>query len=127
MSSTTTQDDLKIPKLDATRKNWLTWKVKLEHALGAKRLKGYLNGTVLMPTHPAEWHLPAWIPTMTAEELEVADYERAFKSWDEKDCMVKHYIGSSIPNTLFIHLHSKTTGTKYFEALCKQFKSQSIA
>ncbi|KIJ11041.1 hypothetical protein PAXINDRAFT_39912, partial [Paxillus involutus ATCC 200175] len=106
-----------IPKLDTTGKNWPTWKVKLKHALGVKRLKGYLNGTVLMPMHPAEQHSPAWIPTTTAEELEVADYERAFESWDKKDCMVKHYIGSSIPNTLFIHLHSKSTGAKYFEAL----------
>ncbi|KAF9227470.1 hypothetical protein BS17DRAFT_659323, partial [Gyrodon lividus] len=106
-----------IPKLDATGKNWLTWKVKLEHALGAKQLKGYLNGTVLMPTHPAERYWP----------LDVTDYERAFKSWDEKNCMVKHHIGSSIPNTLFIHLHSKTTGAEYLEALCEQFENRSIA
>ncbi|KAF9218412.1 hypothetical protein BS17DRAFT_575503 [Gyrodon lividus] len=127
MSSTTARDDLKIPKVDTTGKNWSTWKVKLEHALGMKRLKGYLNGMVLMLTHPAEQHLPAWIPTTIAEELEVADYERAFESWDEKDCMVKHYIGSSIPDTLFIHLHSKTMGIEYFEALCEQFKNRSIA
>ncbi|KAF8833319.1 hypothetical protein BDN67DRAFT_876201, partial [Paxillus ammoniavirescens] len=57
----------------------------------------------------------------------VTDYERAFESWDEKDCMVKHYIGSSIPDTLFIHLHSKTTGAEYFEALCEQFENRSIA
>ncbi|KIK76739.1 hypothetical protein PAXRUDRAFT_168914 [Paxillus rubicundulus Ve08.2h10] len=67
MTSITTQGNLKIPKLDATGKNWLTWKVKLAHALSVKRLKGYLNGMVLMPMHPAEQHLPAWIPTTTAE------------------------------------------------------------
>ena len=122
-----TRDDLKIPKLDATGKNWPTWKTKLEHALGAKQLKKYLHGTVPTPMNPAYQHLPAWIPITVAELQEVADYEKACENWDEKDCAVKHYVSSSIPDSLYIHLTSKTTGTEYYQALCELFENWSIA
>ena len=121
------RDDLKIPKLNATGKNWPTWKTKLENALGTKRLKKYLHGTVLVPTNPADGRSPAWIPTTAEEQQEVDDYKKASKDWDEKDSAVKHYISSSIPNSLYIHLNSKSTGAEYFAALCELFEDQSVA
>ncbi|KAN0086078.1 hypothetical protein V8E55_007212 [Tylopilus felleus] len=66
MSSSMTRDDLKIPKLDATGKNWPTWKTKLEHAF-----------TVPTPTDPAYQYSPMWIPITAAELQEVVDYEKA--------------------------------------------------
>ncbi|KAN0081298.1 hypothetical protein V8E55_008922, partial [Tylopilus felleus] len=118
---------MKIPKLNTTGKNWPTWKTKLEHALGAKRLKKYLHGMVPTPMNPAYQHSPAWISITVAELQEVADYEKACENWDEKDCTVKHYISFSITDSLYIHLTSKTTGTEYYQALCKLFENRSIA
>ena len=122
-----TRDDLKIPKLNTTRKNWPTWKTKLEHALGMKWLKKYLHGTVPTPMNPAYQYSPAWIPITAAELQEVADYEKACEDWDEKDGAVKHYISSSIPDSLYIHLTSKTMGAEYYQVFCKLFKNWSIA
>ena len=41
--------------------------------------------------------------------------------------MVKHYISSSIPDSFYIHLTSKTTSTKYYQVLCELFENWSIA
>jgi hypothetical protein len=106
---------LKILKLNTTGENWPTWKTKLEHALGTKQLKKHLYGTALSPMDLVSKHSPVWTPTTAAEEQKVEDYEKALEGWDTKDCAVKHYISSSIPDTLYIHLNSKTTGAKYFE------------
>ena len=75
MSSLIIWDELKIPKLNTSGKNWPSWKAKLEHALGTRRLKGYLHGTVLILMDPAEQHSPVWIPTTMTElqEVEVLD------------------------------------------------------
>ena len=127
MSSSMTRDDLKIPKLDTTGKNWPTWKTKLEHALDVKRLKKYLHDTVPTPMNPAYQHSPMWIPITVAELQEVVDYEKACEDWDEKDCAVKRYISSSIPNSLYIHLTLKTMGAEYYQLLCELFENRSIA
>ena len=121
------RDDLKIPKLDATGKNWPTWKTKLENALGAKRLKKYLHGMALVPTNPADRRSPVWIPTTAEEQQEVDDYKKASEDWDEKDSTVKHYISSSIPDSLYIHLNLKSTGAEYFAALHELFEDRSVA
>ena len=121
------RDDLKILKLDATGKNWPTWKTKLENALGTKRLKKYLHGTALVPTNPADGRSPAWIPTTAEEQQEVDDYKKASEDWDEKDSAVKHYISSSIPDSLYIHLNLKSTVAEYFAALHELFENQSVA
>jgi hypothetical protein len=119
-----TQDDLKIPKLDTTGKNWPTWKTKLEHTLGVKWLKRHLYGTALSSTDPVSKHSPAWTPATAAEEQEVEDYEKALEDWDVKDCAVKHYISSFIPDTLYIHLNLKTTGAEYLKVLHELFEDR---
>jgi hypothetical protein len=119
-----TRDDLKILKLNATGKTWPTWKTKLEHTLGVKWLKRHLYGTALNPTDQVSKHSPAWTPATAAKEQEVEDYEKALEDWDAKDCAVKCYISSFIPDTLYIHLNSKTMGAAYFKVLYELFEDR---
>jgi len=117
---------LKVPKLDASGKDWPSWKARLELSLVARGLSGYLNGMKPMPSDPAIGKSPAWIPTTPAEQKEVEDYEKDLAEWIEKDAVVRQQIAVTIPNSLFIHLISKSTAKEYYDVLKGQFEQRSL-
>ncbi|KAF8833492.1 hypothetical protein BDN67DRAFT_916863 [Paxillus ammoniavirescens] len=117
---------LEVPKLDASGKDWFTWKNRLVVSLTARGLVGYLHGTEPLPISPAEGHSVAWIPTTTAEFEAVHDYDASTKKWVEEDAMVKQQIIVTIPNSLFVEIMSRSTSHEYYEALRNKFKNRSI-
>ncbi|KIK76840.1 hypothetical protein PAXRUDRAFT_168597 [Paxillus rubicundulus Ve08.2h10] len=94
----------KIPKLDASGKNWSSWKARLEVTLTGRKLLSYLHGMKPMPIDPTVGKLPAWVPTTPAEIAEVADYKKNLKGWTEKNALVQEQITTAIPDSLFICL-----------------------
>ncbi|KIK75443.1 hypothetical protein PAXRUDRAFT_172853 [Paxillus rubicundulus Ve08.2h10] len=71
-----------IPKLDAMGKNWTIWKFRVDMSLGAKGLKGHLNGKKRKSIDPASGHSPAWIPTTPAKIKAFEDYEKDLEEWE---------------------------------------------
>ena len=51
--TSTTSEEIKLPKLDASGKEWTTWKVQLQLAASSQGLAGYLNRSKVKPMDPA--------------------------------------------------------------------------
>lgn len=79
---------LKVPKLEASGKNWPLWKKRLELSLAARGLSGYLDGKATQPVDPAVGKSAGWKPTTADEKKEVAQYEMDLATWIEKDAIV---------------------------------------
>lgn len=107
-------------------KNGPTWKARLELAVEARGLEGYLHGKKLKPKDPREGKSPGWTPTTAAEIKEVDDYETASEKWHEKNALVKQQIAVTIPNSLFLQIKSKPTAHKYYEALKTHFEDRLL-
>jgi len=50
--ASTTPEEIKLPKLDVSSKDWTTWKACLQLAAGSQGLEGYLNGSKKKPIDP---------------------------------------------------------------------------
>ncbi|KAF9220333.1 hypothetical protein BS17DRAFT_820824 [Gyrodon lividus] len=86
-------------------------------SLGAKGLKGHLNGTKQKPIDPASGHLLAWIPTTPAEIKAFEGYEKDLVEWEKNDDAARQQICWNIPDSLITHLMAKTTAAEYYETL----------
>jgi hypothetical protein len=113
---------LRVPKLDASGKDWPLWKGRLKLSLSARGLMGHLTGTALKPKNPADGKSAGWSPT--ADEIkEIQTYEKENAEWLEKDAVVKQQIVVVIPDSLFIRLLSKTMAKEYYDTLKALFKN----
>jgi hypothetical protein len=56
----------KVPKLDASEKDWPLWKGRLELSLLAHGLLGHLIETG-KPINPADGKSPGWLPTTATD------------------------------------------------------------
>ena len=117
---------LKVPKLDASGRQWPIWRRRLEVSLAAQGLIGYLHGTKLMLIDPVQGQSPVWIPTTTEEKEAVYEYEASHQKWIEEDALVKQQISITLPDSLFIDIMSKDTSYECFEVLQNKFENQSF-
>ncbi|KAF8835203.1 hypothetical protein BDN67DRAFT_863623, partial [Paxillus ammoniavirescens] len=116
----------KIPKLEASGRNWTMRKTRLKTSLKGRNLLGYLHGSKARPIDPAEGKPPAWIATTIAEMAEVTDYETDLAEWEQKDALVQDQIAATIPESLYIRLISKSASYKHYETLKYQFQECSL-
>ncbi|KIK35579.1 hypothetical protein CY34DRAFT_95855 [Suillus luteus UH-Slu-Lm8-n1] len=112
----------KVPKLDASGKDWPLWKGRLKLLLLARGLSGHLTG-LGMPIDPAA----GWSPTTPTELAEVQAYEVSIKKWIENDVIVRQQIAVLVPDTLFIQLLSLSSMKDFFDTLKNQFENRSLA
>lgn len=128
MSFTTKLGDefLKVPKLDASGKDWPLWKGRLELSLSARGLMGHLTGTVSKPTNPADGKSAGWLPSSPDEIKAVQTYDKELAEWLEKDAVVKQQIAVVLPDSLFVKLLSKPTAKDYYDTLKAQFEQRSL-
>src|SRR6267154_1641685 len=128
MSFTTKLGDefLKVPKLDASGKDWPLWKGRLELSLAARGLLGYLSGKTPMLANPAAGKPSGWSPATADEVKAMKEYEKELTEWVEKDAVVRQQIAVVIPNTLFVKLLSKSTAKEYYDTLKAQFEQRSL-
>ena len=74
--ASTTSEEVKLPKLDTSGKDWTTWKVHLQLAAGSRGLGGYLNGSKTKPIDPATGKSVGWM-AMTPDEIKlVEEYDK---------------------------------------------------
>lgn len=124
--SSNASEEIKLPKLDASGKDWTTWKVRLQLAAGSRGLGGYLDGSKKKPIDPAAGNSPGWTATTSEEIQSVEDYEKSLATWTEKDTKVRHMIANTLPNTLFIRLVGKDSAHGYFSTLQGLFEKRSL-
>ena len=86
--TSTTSEEIKLPKLDASGKEWTTWKVQLQLAASSQGLAGYLNRSKVKPTDPAAGKLDGWMVTTTTEVKLIEDYTKDLATWTKKDMKV---------------------------------------
>jgi len=116
----------KVPKLDASGKDWPLWKGRLELSLLARGLAGHLTGNG-MPISPAVGKPAGWSPTSPTELADQTAYETAIKKWNDDDVIVRQQIAVLIPDSLFIQLLSLPTAKEFFDVLNGQFGTRSLA
>lgn len=121
-----TSEEIKLPKLDASGKEWTTWKLRLQLVVASRGLSGYLNGMKAKPIDPATGKSVGWMATTSDEIAAVEAYEKNLPTWFEKDLKVKHIIVGTIPNSLLIHLVNKDTSFEYYNTLKNLFKNRSL-
>ena len=86
--SSTTLEEVKLPKLDTSSKEWTTWKVQLQLATSSQGLVGYLDGSKKKPTDPATGQPAGWMASTPDEIKLVTEYEKDLATWTEKDTKV---------------------------------------
>lgn len=124
--TSTTSEEVKLPRLDASGKDWTTWKVRLQLAVGSRGLGGYLDGSKKLPIDPATGRSEGWTAKTPDEIKLVEDYERNLTTWIEKDTKVRHMIANTLPNSLFVRLVGKDSAHEYFTALRNLFEKRSL-
>ena len=74
--TSTASEEIKLPKLDTSGKEWTTWKVQLQLAASSQGLAGYLDGSKVKPTDLAARKPDRWTATTTAKVKLVEDYTK---------------------------------------------------
>jgi len=124
--STTTSEEIKLPKLDTSGKEWAVWKVQLQVVVASRGLSGYLNGTIPKPIDPAVGQPDGWTVKTVDEVKAVTEYTKDMTTWIEKDAKVQHIIATTLLNSLFIRLVNKKSAFEYFMMLSTLFEQCSI-
>ena len=116
----------RVPKLDASGKDWPLWKGRLELSLLARGLSEHLTGTGI-PIDPAVGKPAGWSPATADELIAKQAYETDIKKWNEDDVIIRQQIAVLIPDSLFIQLLSLSTAKEFFNVLKGQFGTRSLA
>src|SRR5882757_531961 len=116
----------RVPKLDASGKDWPLWKGRLELSLLARGLSEHLTGTGI-PIDPAVGKPAGWSPATADELIAKQAYKTDIKKWNEDDVIVRQQIAVLIPDSLFIQLLSLSTAKEFFDVLKGQFGTRSLA
>lgn len=101
-----------IPKLAADGSNWGSYRDSMVFMLGVFDLDDHLTD--------------GEVPKSGAEVETVDEAEATFR-WERDDASVKHYIASSIPNSVFILVKGGTRAKDVWHNLSTQFEGQSRA
>ena len=124
--SSTTSEEVKLPKLDVSGKEWTTWKVRLQLATSSQGLVGYLDSSKKKPTDPATGQPAGWTASTPDEIKLVAEYEKDLATWTEKDMKMQHMIANTLPNFLFVCLVNKDSAHECYTTLCNLFEKCSL-
>ena len=128
MTTTTKLGDefLRIPKLDVSGSNWVIFKERFLWALDARGILDHVDETGMEPVDP----IPADVRTSgekLSEEQKVLvnEWTKELKEWKQGDAIAKQQIASSIPDSLFMKIHSKLTARKIWAELESHFQNRS--
>ena len=117
--STTTKlgnDFLCILKLDVSGSNWVIFKDQFLWSVDACGLTEHIDGTSKSPADP--------IPSLARLGL-LSEAEKLLeKEWKQGKAIAKQQIASSIPDSLFMKIHSKLTTHDIWKDLEGHFQNQ---
>jgi len=110
-----------LPKLASDGSNWIVWKTHIQILIGVKKLAHLLDDKV---THPTKLELFTGTPNAT----DTAAYETTiekFQEFDQSDVEVKHFIMSTILDTLLIKTINCATASSLWKAICTEHKMKT--
>ncbi|KIM64093.1 hypothetical protein SCLCIDRAFT_49296, partial [Scleroderma citrinum Foug A] len=96
---------IKVPMLKVDGSNWIIYKSRIELAVEAQGLPGYLTGTKVLPPHPGAG--------------------KALPDWSRENAKVKQIIAASTPDTLHLKYHTLNSAHSLWEALASEFEQHS--
>ena len=123
MLSTTSSTSLAstLPKLAADGSNWIIWKTRMQVFLGAKKIIAHLDSSAAPPQEPQP-------PATNANNDELKMYEKEkekFTLWTQGDTEAKHYIISTIPDSLLIKTISCKTAQELWKKICTEHEGKT--
>ncbi|KAJ3496166.1 hypothetical protein NLJ89_g10524 [Agrocybe chaxingu] len=143
MSTSKSNDDLKIPKLDVAGSNWVIYKDRFLWAIATKDLVEHVDGTATAPgpcpvqRPPVEAAAEGEIEDLEAaavaavkaeltkeEKVEIEQWKRETKEWRLGEAVVKQQIAATIPDSLFLKIRTKGTAFDIWKALAAEFQDR---
>ena len=115
MLSTQTSTSLTstLPKLAADGSNWIIWKTRMQVFIGAKKILTHLDSLATPPTKPQPL-------ADTAGDDETKKHEKEsekYTEWTQEDTEAKHYIISTIPDSLLVKTINCTSAGELWKAI----------
>ena len=120
MSTTSTTLNSTLPKLASNGSNWVIWKMRMQFFLGSKELDEHLEeSTPIQPT-------PEPLDDNANEDArkKFATAYQEFKDWKKADVEVRHYLTSTLPNSLLIKAVKCKTATTLWSTLCSEHETR---
>jgi len=110
--------------LKADGSNWINYKSRIELAVEAKGLPGYLSGTKGLPPNPREGKDDTWTPNEKEKRL-IDEYDKVLPEWKQENTKVKQIIAVSLPETLYLKFRTLDSAHSLWEALASEFEQHS--
>ncbi|KAI8976427.1 hypothetical protein BD414DRAFT_376909, partial [Trametes punicea] len=130
-------DSVRIPRLEANGSNWVLYKVRLTWAAAAKGVAEHLDGKssapVALPLTAGQDATAAVGATPKAPDVTAAQtgvttaggHTAALATWEKGEAAVKQLIASTIPDSLFMKIRNLATAHEIWEAIGKEFEKKS--
>ena len=115
-------DFLHIPKLDVSGSNWVIFKDHFLWSIDARGLTEHIDSTAQAPSNPIPSSAQAALLS-DVEELLDKEWRKELKEWNQGEAIAKQQIASSIPDSLFMKIHSKLTAYDIWRDLENHFQN----
>ena len=131
MTSTSKLGDefLRIPKLDVSGSNWV--KERFFWVLDAHAILDHVDGTGIVTVSPVPKASREPVEGSEAKELSDAEkgldkeWRKELKEWKQNEAIAKQQITSSIPDSLFMKIHTKGSMYEIWKELENHFQNRS--
>ena len=117
---------LRIPKLDVSGSNWVLYKERFFWALDARAIH-HVDGTGTEPVDPVS-EKSRKEDKLSDEEKELEkEWKKELREWrqPEGEAVAKQQIASSIPDSLFMKIRTKSTAYEIWKELEGHFQNRS--
>ena len=118
--STATSQSI-IPKLKADGSNWIVWKGCIQILIEAKKLAHILDNSITPPDKPE----PLGIKPTEEETAKFTTASEEYREFQQSNAEVKHFIVSTIPDTLFIKTISCSTANDLWKVICAEHETKT--
>ena len=105
--------------------NWVIYKEHFFQVLDARGIIDHINRTGMEPADPVpeEAHMLNGLSTEQAKLDE--GWKKELREWKSGEAIAKQKIACTIPDSLFLKIHSKGTALAIWKALENHFQKQS--
>src|SRR6202522_114211 len=117
-------DFLRIPKLDVSGSNWVIFKDRCLWSVDARGLTEHFDGTSQSPKYPLTSLVRLGVLS-DAQKLLDNEWKKELGEWNQGEAIAKQQITNSIPNSLFMKIHSKPTAYDIWKDLEGHFQNRS--
>ena len=119
-SSTATSQTI-VPKLKADGSNWIVWKTRIQILIEAKKLAHLLDDSIAPPAKPE----PLGTEPTTAQTSKFTAASEEYQEFRQNNAQVKHFIVSTIPDTLLIKTINCSTANDLWKVVCAEHETKT--